>query len=133
MKKKTKAVIFSRAQLPHNQFFCYGDQQIEYVTEFNYLGVIFSKNGSFTSTMKNNVRKANIAMYEVLSKGGRRSLNLSVSCQYDLFEKIVKPILLYGCEVWGLSNTDILERVHLKFCKLLLNLKKIYAQLYGIW
>ena len=120
--EKTKAVIFSRAQLPQNQFFCYGDQQIEYVTEFNYLGVIFSKNGSFTSTLKNNVRKANIAMYEVLSKG--RSLNLSVSCQYDLFEKIVKPILLYGCEVWGLSNTDILERVHLKFCKLLLNLKK---------
>ena len=72
--------------------------------------------------MKTNVRKANIAMYEVLSKG--RSLNLSVSCQYDLFEKIVKPILLYGCEVWGLSNTYILERVHLKFCKLLLNLKK---------
>ena len=61
-------------------------------------------------------------MYEVLSKG--RSLNLSVCCQYDLFEKIVKPILLYGCEVWGLSNTYILERVHLKFCKLLLNLKK---------
>ena len=86
--EKTKAVIFSRAQLPQNQFFCYGDQQIEYVTEFNYLGVIFSKNHSFTATMKNNVRKVNIAMYEVLSKG--RSLNLSVSCQYDLFRKIVK-------------------------------------------
>ena len=53
----TKAVIFSRAQLPQNQFFCYGDKQIEYVTEFNYLGVIFSKNGSFTATLKNNVRK----------------------------------------------------------------------------
>ena len=65
-------------------------------------------------------------MYEVLSKD--RSLNLSVNCQYDLFEKIIKPILLYGCEVWGLSNTDILERVHLKFCKLLFT-----AQLYGIW
>jgi hypothetical protein len=37
--------------------------------------------------------------------------------------KMVKPILLYGCEVWGFSNNDIIEKVHLKFCKLLLHLK----------
>jgi hypothetical protein len=36
---------------------------------------------------------------------------------------MVNPILLYGCELWGLSNCDIIERVHLKYCKLLLNLK----------
>ena len=62
-------------------------------------------------------------MYDVLKKG--RKLNLSVKCQYDLFDKIVKPILLYGCEVWGNTNTDIIERVHLKFCKMLLNPKKV--------
>ena len=61
-------------------------------------------------------------MYEVLKKG--RLHNLSVKCQYDLFDKIVKPILLYGCEIWGFSNIELLERVQLKFCKLLLNLKK---------
>jgi hypothetical protein len=33
----------------------------------------------------------------------------------DLFDKMVKPILLYGCELWGLSNCDIIERVHLKY------------------
>ena len=31
-------------------------------------------------------------MYEVLKKG--RLHNLSVKCQYDLFDKIMKPILL---------------------------------------
>ena len=31
--------------------------------------------------------------------------------------------ILYGCELWGLSNCDIIERVHLKYCKLLLSLK----------
>ena len=30
---------------------------------------------------------------------------------------------MYGCEVWGFSNNAIVERVHLKFCKLLLHLK----------
>jgi hypothetical protein len=37
---------------------------------------------------------------------------------------MVKPVLLlYGCEIWGMGNNDILERVHLTFCKSLLNLR----------
>jgi hypothetical protein len=68
------------------------------------------------------IDKAYKAIYAVLKKG--RLHNLSIKCQYDLFDKIVKPILLYGCEIWGFSNLDTIERVHLKFCKLLLHLKK---------
>jgi hypothetical protein len=49
--------------------------------------------------------------------------NLSISYQFDLFDKLVKPILLYGCEIWGFGNNDILEKVHLKFCKIILYLK----------
>ena len=36
---------------------------------------------------------------------------------------MVKPILLYDCEIWGFRNNDVLEKVHLKFCKTILNLK----------
>ena len=36
---------------------------------------------------------------------------------------MVKPILLYGCELWGLSNCAIIERVHMKYCNPQLNLK----------
>jgi hypothetical protein len=50
------------------------------------------------------------AMYEVLRKG--RIHNLSIKCQLDLLDKIVKPILLYGCEIWGFGKNDIIERVH---------------------
>jgi hypothetical protein len=32
-------------------------------------------------------------------------------------------LLLYGCEIWGFGKNDMIERVHLKFCKLLLRLK----------
>ena len=61
-------------------------------------------------------------MYDVLKKG--RMFNLSVSCIYDLFVKIVIPILLYRCEIWGFANLKVLERLYLKFCKMLLKLKK---------
>ena len=86
------------------------------------MGIIFSRIGTYTAAKKQNVNKATKAMYDVLKKG--RLHNLSVGCQYDLFDKIVKQILLYGCEIWGFSNLEIIERLHLKFCKILLGLKK---------
>ena len=43
---------------------------------------------------------------------------------FELYEKTIKPILLYGCEVSGLGKFDILERVQLKFFKSLFSLKK---------
>jgi hypothetical protein len=65
--------------------------------------------------------KALKAMNEVLKMG--RMYKLSIKCLLDIFDKMIKPILLYGCKVWGFSNNDILEKIHLKFCKNLLNLK----------
>ena len=43
--------------------------------------------------------------------------------QIDLFNKLVKPILLYGCEVWGYGNIDFIEGVQLIFSKCILNMK----------
>ena len=37
---------------------------------------------------------------------------------------MIKPILLYGSEIWGTGNCDILERVQLKFLKYTFKLKK---------
>ena len=34
-----------------------------------------------------------------------------------LVDKVVVPVLLYGSEVWGYENLDVIERVHLKFLK----------------
>ena len=50
-------------------------------------------------------------MYEVLKLD--RLHNLTIPCQLDLFDKMVKPVLLYGCELWGHGNCDIIERVDL--------------------
>jgi hypothetical protein len=40
---------------------------------------------------------------------------------------MIKPILLYGSDIWGFSqNIDSLEKIQLRFCKLLLKLKSCY-------
>ena len=103
--------MFSKGRLP-NYTFKYDSHDVEVVDEFLYLGVLFNRNGGFTSTIKRNAQKGLKAVYEILKRG--RLHKLSISCQYDLYCSIVKPILLYGCEVWGTGNYECLERVHLK-------------------
>ena len=60
-------------------------------------------------------------MYSLIKKS--RSLLLPLDMQFGLFEKLVKPILLYGSEVWGFGTLDILDRTVLKFYKFILNMK----------
>ena len=52
-----------------------------------------------------------------------RQFNLPLDCQLDLFDKIAVPVVLYGCEIWGFESLHIIERIHLKFLKYILNLK----------
>lgn len=84
--------------------------------------MIFSRGASFAATVKHNCEQATKAMFVLIRKV--RSLNLSIDLQLDLFDKMIKPILLYGCEVWGYCNTSLIERVQLKFLKSIFNLKQ---------
>ena len=99
---KTKIVCFTNGRLPQNLQFTYSNSEIEIVKEFNYLGLLLTKTGNFKRAIKTLADKGTKAMYEILKRG--KFHNLSISCQLDLFDKMVKPILLYGCELWGLSN-----------------------------
>jgi len=56
-----------------------------------------------------------------------RTHNLSIECQLELFNKMVKPILLYGSEIWSFQ---FLEKVQLSFCTLLLKLKTLTPSYY---
>ncbi len=50
-------------------------------------------------------------------------MGLSLDLQLHLFDTMIVPILLYGTEVWGCENVDIINQFQLKYCKLLLKLK----------
>ena len=95
------------------------NQKLELVDEFKYLGGYFKYNGYFKNNMKHIKEQATRAMFVLLSK--KRKYNLPLDIMLDLFDKT--PIILYGCEVWGIENFDLLESVHLKFCKYLLGIK----------
>ena len=53
----------------------------------------------------------------------------TITIKNKLFDALVKPILLYGCKIWGLEllsykthfDKSSIEQVHIKFCKQTLN------------
>ncbi|XP_053379986.1 uncharacterized protein LOC128548636 [Mercenaria mercenaria] len=117
---KTKILIFSRGRRSQHNFHFKNDI-LEVVDEYKYLGVLFSRSGSFFKAKKHIAKQGTKAMYCLLKKA--KALCLPIDMQIELFSKTVKPILLYGCEIWGYGNIDVIERVQLKFLKHILNLK----------
>ena len=60
-------------------------------------------------------------MNTLFHKTKQYDLKPSVMCQ--LFDAFVGATLNYGCEIWGFGKAKEIERIHLKFCKRLLNVK----------
>ena len=115
-------------QLAAGETFTYAGEQLEVVKTSKYLGLTFaqlSKTHGFSCCA------------EELAAAGRRALMAmrrrarelgagAVEHQLQLFDIFVKPVLSYGCEVWGvdvLGRPDAApERVHRWFCRRLLGL-----------
>jgi hypothetical protein len=97
--QKTKAFIAS-TQKSLTLNLQIGGTPIECVAEATYLGLIISSDGSFKRCMKMLYSKGLKAMFK-LRKVMSPPPNPATSLH--LFDHLIKPILLYGCEIWGYS------------------------------
>jgi hypothetical protein len=120
--KKTKVLVFSRGKIRNIPQFSFGEEKVDVVFDYKYLGVVFNYNNSFSKAIKERCILANRAMFLLLKRCRQACLPLDI--QIDLFQKCIHPILLYGCEVWGFSNLDMCSRFQLRFLKLVLGLNK---------
>ena len=118
---KTKIIVFSRGKVRNVPVFMFGDEILERTDNYKYLGVTLNYNSSFVTNLKALSIVANKAMFALLQNGKD---TLDIDTMLHLFDAMVVPILLYGSEVWGFSKTDIIERMQLRFCKILLKLNK---------
>ena len=123
--EKTKVMIFENRKSNKHYEFKYDGNTVKMVDSFKYLGVYFNTKGTFSETKVHLSEQATKAMFSLLKKW--QQFDIPVDLMLELFDKSVVPILLYGCEVWGFENIDIIERIHLKFCKIILNVKKSTA------
>ena len=120
--QKTKIVIFRRGRtLTEEINFTYSGNVIEKVNTFNYLGLVFTNNGSFQNALKTLAGKAARAMSYLLQITRHKEIPLKI--MINLFDSFVASILYYSSEVWGFMTSEVIERLHRKFLRKLLNVK----------
>ena len=110
---KTKIVVFSRRKVRcFPKFYC-GNSIIEVVSDYIYLGVTMNYNNRFLKAIRKQLDQGRKAQFSLLIKAKKLILPVDVQCQ--LFESLVFPILLYGCEVWGFQHITMLETFYRNF------------------
>ena len=119
---KTKVVIFSKGKVRRHPIFRFGENTIDVVDDYVYLGCMFNYNNKFDKTKSKQINQANRAMFSLLSKV--KKLDLPVDIVLELFHQLVTPILLYGCEIWGVEECKKIDTFYMKFCKHLLKVNK---------
>ena len=92
-----------------------GNENIEIVDSYKYLGVLFSQSGSFLHARKHVVQQAKKAMILLFTR--INNLDIPLDLQLKLFDHTVLPILIYACEIWGYENLDMIEKIHNDFLR----------------
>lgn len=119
--KKTKILMFSKGSRMSNTELKIGDEVIEEVKTFKYLGIVFQQNGLFTAHKKETVDKANERINEV-NIISESLFKENFKIRHGLFNYLVTPILLNGSEIIGFDNTLSYEVLFKKYIKHVLNL-----------
>ena len=99
---KTKVLVFNKAGR-HIQDICmYENKILDCIVNYKYLGLYFSASGSF-SFAQNELHKKALKAYYKLHKD-LITLNPNINTSLHVFDHTIKPISLYGCDIWGSFN-----------------------------
>jgi exonuclease III len=125
---KTKVMVFNKRN--RDISIVYNGHKIQVVDNYCYLGLVIHSSGTFTSAIKSLAAKATKAYYKMRTLV---SGVVPVGTTVKLFNCMVRPIALYGSEIWGgymkdfkkpdflasLCSNDqvVFEQLQNKFCK----------------
>ena len=123
---KTKIIRFTKRKCPNdpaNEYvFKLNNERIELVDDYVYLGTTVTYNGKFKKAIEKQVIQAKRALFGLKLK--KEKYDLPFDIMLDLFDKMILPILLYGCETWGYEALEKIEVFYRKFLKEILKLNK---------
>ena len=100
-----KVISFSRGKVRKYIKFAFDGTELEVVDQYTYLGETFNSNNKLYESIERQISQAKRAMFSLITKS--RCLQVPIDITLVLFDKLVLPILIYGCEVWGHSNLKL--------------------------
>ena len=101
---KTIIIIFGTSQDQCLHFNLAG-HKIDICTDFEYLGVLFGRNRQLHKTKKHNVEQVRKARHVLFNDF--EILTFQLTC---IFDQVILPVALYGCEIWGFKNSQIIGK-----------------------
>ncbi|GFU79578.1 RNA-directed DNA polymerase from mobile element jockey [Trichonephila clavipes] len=114
---KTNAIVFRKQRTqnspPTLQIF---NQTIDWTFETKYLGLILNDKLTYSSHFKEITKKYWKKLYSLNDIIGRKS-KLSLKNRLFVYKQYVRPLLLYGCAIWGSAgyvHIDNLQRLQNK-------------------
>ena len=143
--KKSKTMCMSKSGRNDKEEFQIGDTNLESVKSYSYLGIEIASSGSFRAAEKSMSDKATKALFKLKSLLYGSELKPDICLK--LFDQLIKPIALYGSDIWGVdfarvnpNNRDKFieslgkftsEKLNLSFSRFLLGVHK-KAQVSGV-
>ena len=92
-------VFQKRAKKCSEQIFYIGNQTIDVVQDYTYLGTIISSSGNFKISLDHLKEKALHALFSLGRHTNCSKLKPSLACK--IFDAMISPIFLYNSEIWG--------------------------------
>jgi len=75
-----------------------GDTQIDQVKSFSYLGSTVNGNSTLEEEIRERMAKGNKAFYA--NKALFQSKLVSRRSKLKLYQTVIRPVVVYGCETW---------------------------------
>ena len=125
---KTNVVVFNKSfnKKIKSLNFTIDGLHIEIKNSYCYLGVEISNTGSFTKAIDSMYKKSLRALFSIYAAINVYSDGNTISLFLTLFDSLVKPVLLYGSEVWGNFALDSSKNPLEKF------INKFYCTVLGV-
>lgn len=102
--EKTKAMKVSRHSNNDNNSLRCEDARYEYADDFAYLGTLITTKNEVGKEIQTRIMKGNrcaAALNSLL-----KNKNLSRKLKIKIYNAIIRPVVLYGCETWTMTLSD---------------------------
>lgn len=121
-REKTKVMVFRNGgYLSAKERWFLGTDRLECVSEYRYLGSLFTIKLSCNQFQKDLVQRAKANTTQVI-RCIRKLQCVSPDAFFKMLDAQIISVVLYSSEVWGLYDCSVIETVHLEALKRFLNL-----------
>lgn len=121
---KSKVVVFrSGTRISSNLAWFYGNEQIEIVNEYKYLGINLTYNLSYKKHLDAKLVSAKTAI-NASWLSYMHNPQIKLSNKMKIFDSAAKSIMFYGSQVWGYERYEQVEKLFRFFIKKILYLPK---------